>query len=60
MQWIGCGLEVGISLHRGFTWKFLISFIELEQQFIYSAEHLRDTENKITEGINEKSKCYMD
>ena len=34
IQWIGCGLEVAVSLHRGFMCEFLISFIKLEKQFI--------------------------
>ena len=54
-------LEVAISLHRGFMCDFLISFICVYRtgETIYSAEHLHETQNKITRKIN-RIPCYMD
>ena len=57
IQWTGCRLEEAITLRRGFMCEVLISFIELET--IYSAEHLHETQNKITEEINEKNKMNL-
>ena len=55
---VSYGLEVTISLHRGLMCEFLISFLELEKQFIPLNIFMK-LRNKITEDIKERNKPYL-